>query len=65
MHEVWKGDSLVTGLNELSDVSTHEGDLHSDIRTVREDGVEVCPPSLDETKDVVPPSTVEAARVLS
>lgn len=55
----------MTGLDELRDVGIHEGDLHSDIHTVREDGVEVSPPSLDEAEYVVPPSTVETTRVLS
>ena len=55
----------MTSLNELFDVGVHEGDLHSNIHTVREHGVEVRPPSLNEAEDVVPPSTVEAARMLS
>jgi len=55
----------VTGLNEFPDVGVHESDLHSDIHAVREHGIEICPPSLDEAEDVVPSSTVETARVLS
>jgi len=48
----------VTGLNELPDVGIHESDLHCDIRTVREHGGEVRPPSLDKAEDVVPPSAI-------
>ena len=55
----------MTGLNELSDVGTHESNLHGDIHTIWEYGVEVCPPSLDEAEDVVPPPAVETAGVLS
>ena len=64
---VWsvEGGSLVTGLNEFPDVGIHEGDLHGDIHAVREHGIEVCPPSLDEAKYIVPPSAIETTRVLS
>lgn len=55
----------MTGLDKLPDVGVHESDLHGDVRTVRKHSVEVRPPSLDEAEDVVPPSTVETARVLS
>jgi len=51
----------VTGLNELPDVGVHESDLHSDIHTVGENSVKVCPPSFDEAEDVIPPSTIETA----
>jgi hypothetical protein len=55
----------VAGLNELPDVCVHESDLHGDVHAVGQHSVEVCPPSFDEAEDVVPPSTVETARVLS
>ena len=55
----------MTGLNELPNICVHESDLHSDIHTVGQHGVEVCPPSLDEAEDIIPPSTIETARVLS
>ena len=55
----------MASLNKLPDVGVHESDLHSDIPTVRENSVKVCPPSFDKAEDVIPPSTVETARVLS
>lgn len=55
----------MTGLNELPNVGVHECNFHCDIHTVREDGVKVGPPSLDEAEDVVPPSAVETARMFS
>ena len=55
----------MTGLNELPDVCVHESNLHRDIRTVRQHSVKVCPPPFDEAEDVIPPSTIETARMLS
>ena len=44
----------VAGLDEQTDVGVHEGNLHGDVRAIRQDSRAVGATPLDEAEDVVP-----------
>ena len=44
----------VAGLDEETDVSVHEADLHRDVLAIRKDGTPVSTTPLDEAEDVIP-----------
>lgn len=57
--------TTVAGLDEQLNVSVHERNSHSNIRTVRQDKVGVLAVTLDEREDVVPTTTVETGAVVA
>lgn len=55
----------MASLNQQSDVGVHEGDRHSDSRTVRQDKVGALSELLDEGENVVPTAAVQTGAVLT
>lgn len=57
--------TTMAGLDEQSDVGVHERDGHGDSRSIWEDKVGVLSEFLDDGEDVIPPTTVEAGRMVA
>jgi hypothetical protein len=57
--------SLVAGLDQESNICVHERNGHGNRSTVRQDEVGVVAELLDEGKDVVPSSAVQAGAVVT
>ena len=52
---LWRGVVIpMAGLDEETDVSVHEADLHRDVLAIRKDGTPVSTTPLDEAEDVIP-----------
>lgn len=49
----------VTCLDEKTNVRIHEGNLHRDVFTIRQDSSPICTATLDEAEDVIPSNISE------
>ena len=55
----------MASLNEQTNIRIHESHFHGDIRPVRKDSTGVCPPPLNETKNIIPSTAIQARRMMA